>query len=267
MESDDRLFRALASPARRQLLDRLKDRNGQTLGQLCEGLEMARQSTTQHLDVLVGANLVTTVRRGRERMHYLNPVPIHELQERWIGTFERPALDALRAVRRRAEEEAMPTIPTYVYVTYVQSTPERVWHALTDEELSGAYWGHRNVSTWEPGAPWEHVRVDGSGVVDVVGTVVVADAPRRLVVTFESPQDRTHPTTVTFDIEPYRDIVKLTVAHEGLERREDLEAIGLGWPAVLANLKSLLETGHVMAQAPWEMHASVRAEQMARADG
>ena len=99
----DRVFRALASPARRKLLDTLRAKNGQTLGQLCTNLDMSRQAVTQHLGRLEGANLVTTVRRGREKLHYLNPVPIHEIHERWILTYERHHLAALRDLKKRAE--------------------------------------------------------------------------------------------------------------------------------------------------------------------
>src|SRR3954471_20576769 len=153
----DLVFRALADPTRRQLLDRLHEHSGQTLAELCAGIDMARQSVTQHLDLLEAANLVSTARRGREKLHYLNPVPLHEMQERWVDKFERPRLRALSAVKRRAEE-AMTDKPSYVYVTYIESTPEKVWQALTDAELTGQYWGHRNESDWQPGSRWEHVR-------------------------------------------------------------------------------------------------------------
>src|SRR5580698_11082986 len=136
MADDDTVFRALADPTRRALLDRLRERNGQTLGELCGPLEMARQSATQHLGVLELANLVTTVRRGREKLHYLNPVPLWEIQERWIDHFESPRLRALDAIKRRAEEVPMADRPHYVYVTYIEASPERVWEALTDAELT-----------------------------------------------------------------------------------------------------------------------------------
>ncbi|MGC5009360.1 ArsR/SmtB family transcription factor [Streptosporangium sp. DT93] len=256
----DKVFKALADPTRRYLLDRLHEHNGQTLGELCEHLDMARQSVTQHVAVLEAANLISTVRRGREKLHYLNPVPLHEIQERWIDKFERPRLRALSALRRRAEEQDMSDIPTYVYVTYIQSTPEKVWHALTDADLTADYWGHSNVSDWRAGSTWEHRRTDGSGVADVVGTVLETVPPERLVLTFGEPSQ------VTFEIEPHGEIVRLTVTHENLATREDHESISLGWPAVMANLKSLLETGHVLPQAPWEMHAEHRAAQMAKND-
>lgn len=264
----DKVFKALADPTRRHLLDRLRERNGQTLGELCAQLDMARQSATQHLALLEQANLISTVRRGREKLHYLNPVPLHEISERWIGKFERPRLRALSTLKRRAEEQGMTEKPTFVYVTYIHSTPERVWHALTDADLTGEYWGHRNISDWQQGSRWEHVRTDGSGIADVAGTVIEAVPPRRLVMTFDAPGQEPPggPARVTFDIEPYHDIVRVTVRHENLADEDARDAVSAGWPAVLANLKSLLETGRVLPQAPWEMHADLRAAQLERND-
>jgi len=257
----DMVFRALGDRTRRYLLDTLREQNGQTLGELCQRLEMARQSTTQHLDILEAANLVSTVRRGREKLHYLNPVPIHEIQERWIDKFEQPRLRALSDVKRRAEENDMTTKPTFVYVTYIEATPEAVWHALTDADLTARYWGHSNVSDWQVGSGWEHRRTDGSDIADVVGTVLESAPPRRLVITFSEPdweRDGKQPTIVTFDVERYEQIVRLTVTQEQFPTEDDYEASAAGWPAVMANLKSLLETGHVLPQAPWEMHAELR---------
>ncbi len=247
-----KVFKALADPTRRYLLDRLRQQNGQALGELCRHLGMARQSVTQHLEILEAANLVTTVRRGREKLHYLNPVPIHEIGERWIEKFERPRLRTLSTLKRLAEEPKMADKPTFVYVTYIQSTPERVWHALTDSGLTAQYWGHSNVSDWAAGSSWEHVRTDGSGIADVAGTVLDAEPLRRLVITFGSPGDGA-PSRVIFDIEAFHDIVRLTVTHEDIPDQANRDAAAAGWPAVLANLKSLLETGHVLPQAPWEM--------------
>src|SRR5215475_2720751 len=250
----DKVFKALADPTRRHLLDRLHERNGQTLGQLCERIRMTRQSTTQHLAVLEAANLVSTVRRGREKLHYLNPVPLHEIQERWIDKFERPRLRALSTLKRRAEED-MTDKPVFVYVTYIESTPERVWQALTDADTTAEYWGHSNVSDWQPGSRWEHQRTDGTGTADVVGTVVESTPPTRLVSTWAGPGEQRPdgPSRVTFDIEPYGDIVRLTVTHENLADEAERNASAAGWAAVLSNLKSLLETGHVLPQTPWEM--------------
>ena len=184
----DRVFRALADETRRYLLDLLHEDNGQTLSELCERLDMTRQSATQHLGVLEEANLISTVRRGREKLHYLNPVPIHEIQERWIEKFERPRLQALSTLKRRAEGH-MTDKPSFVYVTYIESTPEEVWRALTDPDLSARYWGHRNVSDWEAGSRWEHQRIDGTDIADIVGTVVESAPPTRLVTTWADPEN------------------------------------------------------------------------------
>lgn len=102
---EDKVFKALADPSRRKLLDLLHARNGQTLGQLCEHLDMARQSATQHLDLLEAANLVTTQKRGREKLHFINPVPLHEIYERWVRKFEEQRLGALHALKSRLEGE------------------------------------------------------------------------------------------------------------------------------------------------------------------
>ncbi|HUM02610.1 MAG TPA: metalloregulator ArsR/SmtB family transcription factor [Thermoanaerobaculia bacterium] len=99
----DRVFKALADPTRRRLLDALRAESGQTLGSLCDGLDMTRQAVTQHLARLEEANLVATIRRGREKLHYLNPVPIHEIFERWISKYERRHLDALSDLKKRTE--------------------------------------------------------------------------------------------------------------------------------------------------------------------
>src|SRR4029079_3065706 len=229
MTQDEQLgavFKALADPTRRYLLDRLHERNGQTLGELCEAVEMTRQAATQHLGLLEAPTLVTTVRRGREKLHYLNPVPLQEIQERWIDRFERPRLRTLSAVKHRAED-AMTDRPQYVYVTYIEATPERVWEALTDADLTAAYWGHSNVSDWKVGSPWEHRRTDGSGVADVVGTVLESSPPRRLVVTFASASAEAEgkdPTVVAFDIEAHEQIVRLTVTQDNFADEADHEA-------------------------------------------
>jgi uncharacterized protein YndB with AHSA1/START domain len=147
------------------------------------------------------------------------------------------------------------SVPSYVYVTYIRAGAEQVWHALTDADLTAQYWGHANVSDWQPGSPWEHRRVDGSGAIDAVGRVIEAEPPTRLVITFDDAPDEgpREPSVVTFLVEPHQDIVRLTVTHENLANLAMLNGISRGWPAVLANLKSLLETGEVLPQPPWEM--------------
>src|ERR1700758_2138791 len=148
------------------------------------------------------------------------------------------------------------SVPTYVYVTYIRASAEQVWQALTDADLTARYWGHANVSDWQPGSAWEHRRTDGAGAVDGAGRWITPEPPTRLVITFDDAPDAEvprEPSVVTFLVEPHQDIVRLTVTHENLPDQEMLGGISQGWPAVLANLKSLLETGEVLPQAPWEM--------------
>ncbi|MCE7002608.1 metalloregulator ArsR/SmtB family transcription factor [Kibdelosporangium philippinense] len=246
----DKVFKALADDTRRYLLDRLHEHNGQTLAQLCEQLNMARQSVTQHLAVLEAANLVSTVKRGREKLHYLNPVPLQEIQERWIDKFERPRLRMLSAVKQRAEDK-MSDKPSFVYVTYIESTPGKVWEAITDPELSLQYWGHSNISDWRVGSTWEHRRADGSAA-DVVGVIEESVPPRRLAFTWADPSTPDVTSTVTFDIQRYGEIVKLTVTHVDLADESELRQVAGGWAAVLSNLKSFMETGKPMSLPPWK---------------
>lgn len=265
------VFRALADPGRRHLLDRLRDRDGQTLGELTSGLAITRQSVTQHLAVLESANLVGSVRRGRERLHFLNPVPLHEITGRWLRAFDHPRLEALERVRQRAEgdsvsDETTRDVPDFRYAIYIRATAGAVWHALTDAGLTAEFWGHSNVSDWRSGSTWEHRRTDGSEVVDVTGRVLASEPPHRLVMTFAEPGAPEDPdaAVVTFEVEPFHDIVRLTVTHTRIPSPEDRELAAAGWSSVLSNLKTLLETGSVLPQAPWEMHAGAREEQLAR---
>lgn len=137
---------------------------------------------------------------------------------------------------------------TFVYVTYIAVPPEKVWEALTHSEITKQYWGHENVSDWAVGSQWQHRRSDGSGKIDLTGKVLESSRPNRLVITWAFPQEADRPekiSRVIFDLEPYKqNWTKLTLRHEDLEPGSDMErGITSGWPLVLSNLKSFLETG------------------------
>ena len=152
--------------------------------------------------------------------------------------------------------------PDYFYVTYIASTPEKAWQALIDVDAMSQWWvdpkhgcARVNVSDWKPGSRWEHQRTDGSGIVDIVGKVVEITPPRRLVFTWARPgdaDDTAKHSRVAFDIEPYSDgLIRLTVTHDELERDpEMLKGISGGWPTVLSNLKTYLETGRALPHTP-----------------
>jgi len=261
----DEVFKALADPSRRKLLDSLNTKGGQTLGELCSVLDMARQSVSKHLGVLEASNLVTTVWRGREKLHYLNAAPISEISDRWINRYHRRRVSALAGLKRALEDPSM-TRPEFVYVTYIRTTPERLWRALTDPEFTARYWGRTYETDWKKGSHYEltqsGVRVDGPEQV-----ILEAEPPSRLSYTWPAMNTElaralgwsdeyiaritAEPgSRVTFEIEPEDDAnVRLTVIHDGLEEGSlTLESISGGWPRVLANLKTLLETGEA---EPW----------------
>jgi uncharacterized protein YndB with AHSA1/START domain len=136
---------------------------------------------------------------------------------------------------------------SFVYVTYIRSTPEQVFEAIARPEVARRYWGHENISDWKPGSHWQHVRANEQRTVNVIGKVIEVVPPTRLVITWASPARADDPAAysrVTFDIEPYDGMVRLTVRHDELEAGSGMaKGIQQGWPIVLSSLKSLLETG------------------------
>ncbi|WP_231445362.1 ArsR/SmtB family transcription factor [Brevibacterium zhoupengii] len=258
-DSLDKVFKALADPTRRRLLDVLRHEDGQSLNELCEGLSMARQSVTQHLNKLVDADLVAIVRHGRERRHYLNSYPIHEMQNRWTREFDQHHFDVIDAVKRRAEETAMSTteeFPDFVYVTYIRSTPQQVWDALTDAEITRLYWDDvAVVSDWQVGSTWAHHKGGPDGPADVWGRVLETDPPHKLVFTFQSTNQELDDegSIASYLIEQSGEVVKLTVTHTNFPDNGLRNGISKGWPAVLAGLKSYLETGHALPEDSWDM--------------
>jgi DNA-binding transcriptional ArsR family regulator/uncharacterized protein YndB with AHSA1/START domain len=255
----DEVFKALADPSRRRLLDSLNARNGQTLRELCADMDMARQSVSKHLGVLEGANLVTTLWRGREKLHYLNAAPINEISERWIDHYDKQRVRAL-ADLKQALESPIVQKPTFVYTTYIQTTPEALWQALTDPAFTSRYWDVRFDTDWTAGSTmtWDN---HGAVIADPGQVVLESDPYRRLSYTWHNftrelgdaigfsdevlaalaaePRSK-----VTFEIEPAGDAVKLTVVHDGFEPGSKVaESVSGGWPKVIANLKTLLETG------------------------
>jgi uncharacterized protein YndB with AHSA1/START domain/DNA-binding transcriptional ArsR family regulator len=258
----DEVFRALADPSRRLLLDSLNERNGQTLRALCSRLDMARQSVSKHLAVLEAANLVTTVRRGREKLHYLNAAPINEIADRWLTRYEQARVLALADLKRALEDSPMDK-PTFVYTTYIRTTPERLWQALTDPAFTARYWGITFETDWRPGSTMTWVQA-GVTIADPEQVILESEPYRRLSYTWHSftpefadaidlndeVRDRiaAEPRSkVTFEIEPLGDRVKLTVLHDTADPDSLVTSmVSSGWPRVLSDLKTLLETGETL---------------------
>lgn len=255
----DEVFKALADPSRRLLLDSLNAHNGQSLQQLCAGLAMARQSVSKHLAVLEAANLVTTVWRGREKLHYLNAEPINAIADRWINQYDRARVQTLADLKTALETETMSSSTEFVYTTYIRTTPEKLWQAITDPAFSHRYLGHAMVSDWTKGSTyvWQDHGLD---ISDPEQVILESDPYRRLAFTFHTfvPELATaveqldekswakcaaeRRSKVSFDIERDGDQVKLTVIHDDFEPGSTV--LGLicgGWPRKLADLKTGLE--------------------------
>jgi DNA-binding transcriptional ArsR family regulator/uncharacterized protein YndB with AHSA1/START domain len=258
----DDVFKALSDPNRRRLLDRLNKRNGQSLTELCAGLDMTRQSVTKHLAVLEAALLVATVRRGREKLHYLNAAPINDIAERWIDQYDHERVRALSDLKKALEDTPM-TKPEFVYVTYIQTTPEELWRALTEPAFTRRYWGLALETDWQAGSAMIWEKEDGMRQSDPEQIVLEADPYRRLAYAWHAftpewnttvglsdevqakiaAEPRSH---VSFDIEPHGESVKLTVVHNNFAPGSTMaEMVSRGWPKVLSALKTLLETGDV----------------------
>ena len=237
----DAVFRALADPTRRSLLDRLYEEDGQSLTALEGRLPMTRIGVMKHLRVLEGAGLVTTKRRGREKLHFLNPVPIRLVHDRWVSKYAEPWAAALTGLKRELEEQM-----EKVFEIYNKTTPERLWEAITDPELRARYsFGVRVESDWAEGSRYESVHPNGP-VSIAEGENLEVDPPRRLVQSFTalwSDEVKDEGTSrVTWEIEPVADSCRLTVTHDQLREGANDELYG-GWPMILSGLKTLLETG------------------------
>jgi uncharacterized protein YndB with AHSA1/START domain len=237
----DEVFRALADPTRRSLLDVLYKQDGQTLSALEAGLAMTRFGVMKHLRVLEQAGLVVTKRRGREKLHYLNPVPIRLVHDRWVSKYAEPWVETLTTLKTILE-----TTMEKVYEIYIKTTPERLWEAITDTSLRSKYnFGAHVTSTWTPGSRIETSAPGRPGLLGE-GETLEADPPRRLVhtmVALWSDEVKSEGTSrVTWEIEPIGDSCRLTVTHDQLREGANDQLYG-GWMMILSGLKTLLETG------------------------
>ena len=249
----DSVFRALNDASRRLLLDRLFERDGQTLGELCEHIpDMTRYGVMNHLKVLEEGGLVVTRRQGRSKYHYLNPVPIRLVHDRWISKYTEPIVGVIAAVKTRTEqEERIVSKPTHVYQTYIRGTADAVWSAITDgDQTVKYYYGTRVESSWEPGAPVRYTYPDGGLAAD--GEVRAVEEPKRLEMTFHPRWDpeleAEGAVTMVWLIEEENGLVKLTVEYFDLDPASKTYAdFTAGIPYIVAGLKTLLETGAGLA--------------------
>jgi uncharacterized protein YndB with AHSA1/START domain len=241
----DQVFKALADPTRRGLLDQLYRRDGQTLIALEQSASMTRFGVMKHLKVLEEAGLVVTRRRGREKLHFLNAVPIRLVHDRWVSKYAEPWVATLSALKSGIEENSMEK----VFEIYIKTTPERLWEAITSSELRQKYhFGVGVKSDWTPGSHYESVHPNAPGIL-TEGTNLEVDPPRKLVQSFTAlwgddvKQEGT--SRVTWEIEPVGDSCRLTLTHDQLPAHASRALYG-GWPMILSGLKTWLESGQLL---------------------
>jgi uncharacterized protein YndB with AHSA1/START domain len=239
--STDQVFKALADTTRRSLLDELFEQDGQSLSTLERRLPMTRFGVMKHLRVLEEAGLVVARKHGREKLHYLNPVPIRLIHDRWVSKYAEPWAAGLSELKHELEDRTMEK----VFEIYIKTTPERLWDAITDPELRGRYtFGVGVESDWTPGSHYDGKPPEGPPIIE--GENLEVDPPRRLVQSFNalwSDDVKAEGTSrVTWEIEQVEDSCRLLVIHDQLREGAHGEVYG-GWPMILSGLKTLLETG------------------------
>ncbi len=239
----DDVFKALADPTRRQLLDQLFEADGQTLSALEKRLPMTRFGVMKHLKLLEEAGLVVTRRQGRQKLHFLNVVPIRLIHDRWVNKFTAPWVAALSDLKHRLEDRTMKK----VFEIYIKTTPARLWQAITDTDMRRKYtFGAIVSSDWTPSSNYRGV---GGGTAIFEGENLEVDPPWRLVQSFRAlwgEDVKSEGTSrVTWEIEAIGDSCLLKVTHDQLREDANSQLYG-GWPMILSGLKTLLETGEML---------------------
>jgi uncharacterized protein YndB with AHSA1/START domain/DNA-binding transcriptional ArsR family regulator len=240
----DAIFKALSDPTRRALLDSLRDKGGQTLTELEQGLGMTRFGVMKHLGVLEDAGLIVTRRDGRFKYHYLNALPIQEVADRWMAPYAKPL--ARFALNLKNDLEGRPSMadkPDFILATYIRTTPKALWAALTQPEYTRQYYYGTDVDAdLRVGGRFSYSR---GGEMSLDGEILEIEPERKLVHTFKAlwaPEGQD--TRVMFEIEQMGDTCKLTVTH--FDAAKAMAGVEDGWPMILAGLKTVLETGKAL---------------------
>jgi uncharacterized protein YndB with AHSA1/START domain len=244
LEDVDEVFKALADPTRRELLDELFREDGQTLSALEARFPMTRFGVMKHLRQLEEAGLVVTRKRGREKLHFLNPVPIRLVHDRWVSKYAEPWAAALSEIKQKLEKPM-----EKIFEIYIRTTPERLWEAITDPEIRSKYnFGAGVRSDWTPGARIEMGHPAAPSLLGD-GEVLEVDPPRKLVHTMTalwSDEVKSEGASrVTWEIEQVADSCRLVVTHDQLREGANDQLYG-GWPMILSGLKTWLESGELL---------------------
>jgi uncharacterized protein YndB with AHSA1/START domain/predicted transcriptional regulator len=256
--ASDAVFRTLADPSRRRMLDLLKARPGLTVGELGEYFEFSRFAVMKHLRILERNGLVVPRREGKTKRLYLNAVPIQMIYDRWISQYSALWASQLTSLKYELEGEDQPMTAAvaqlqHVHVVHIRTTPEKLWAAITRPEFTRQYYHGTDItSDWKVGSKIEYLLPkDGKMEVAVTGKVLEFAPHRRLAHTFSFPSTGDEPTKVTYDLEPIGEMVKLTMTHEGFAgETKTYRGIKGGWGPIFDGLKSLLETGKALEFPP-----------------
>ena len=259
----DEVFKALADPTRRSLLDELFREDGQTLSTLQGRFSMTRFGVMKHLRQLEEAGLVVTRRRGREKLHFLNPTPIRLVHDRWVSKYAEPWTATLTGLKDRLEDRTEEFTQEdgmeKVFEIYIKTTPERLWEAITDTEMRSKYtFGVHVTSDFKPGSRYEQRTPDGSQLLGE-GKNIEVDPPRKLVQSMVAlwgdDVKKEGTSRVTWEIHPIGDSCLLRVTHDQLREGANDQLYG-GWPMILSGLKTLLETGELLTTPGSQMYAN-----------
>jgi len=249
----DNIFNALGDKSRRHLLDILYQRNGQSLTELTATLEMSRQAVTKHLRILEEANLVVPVWKGREKLHYLNPVPLRLIYLRWISKFDETRIEGIFEMKNNNEAKTQEVkMNGFMYQIVISSSAERVWESLTNPEFTQKFWFGRSVkSDWKVGSSVSIVTPEG--VIEAKGEVVEFQINKRLSYTWLSAKETIEEiSTVVFELQEMGPLTKLTILHDIDADKASFQQAAAGWTFILCGLKTFLETGAAMPALPWK---------------
>jgi len=244
----DIIFDALADPTRRIILDKLHENEALSLSMICESLQMSRQGVSKHIALLEKANLVIARKRGREKLHYLNTVPLQIIYSRWITKFDSVRITALHDLKESIEKEKH--MKGFVYQIVIASSPDSVWTALQQPEFTQKYWfGRKLESTWTVGADVNLVTPDGSSEMN--GKILEYTPGKRLSYTWNTAHQDSE-TTVVFELEAFGPMTKLTIMHD-INTDDKIGQMAVsGWTMILSGLKTLLETGNPLPAVQWK---------------
>ncbi len=251
----DKVFRALADPSRRRILDLVKASPGVTVSELAGSFDFTRYAVMKHLRILEDVGLIVPRRAGKTKELYLNAIPIQTIYDRWISRYSALWASQLTSLKYKLEKEepTMGTKPQHLYVLYIGASTDKVWDALTNPELTVQYFHSTEIqSEFKAGSVIDYMVDDKEGGKRSVvsGKILEVDPGKRVMYTFKFEGNDDPPSTVTYEIEEAGEMSKLTVSHVFETENQTYKDTGEGWPAILSSLKSLLETGTALPMPP-----------------